>query len=916
MKKILSILGAAAVLTVAASLVGCSDPVSGATDTIRTIEAPVLSTETFPGVNYISWNKVNGAESYVVYRDGNVVATINSSSKILEYADVAYAGTSSIADGVSYEYTVKAVPAAGWFADESGAQSGNGSRAVYSEEAQASVTLTANVPTAAEFAESYASYFESFGGEDPAFKTEFVAADTDKTDYVRFTLPAKPEFKYEIYKYLDNAPDKYENKVFEWNLYKAAAGSREFLAPVTGAGDWNYIVKVAPRAPIYTSKEFAASAKVAVTALNVSSASAISATYIDAGKTVKIKWNPAKDATGKEFAAASYSVYRFADNAWTKLGEVSTEKNYYGNTVYFVKDEVADSKVNNDYFVVLSEGKAYAKEARVTAYAYGVDATVNNAATNVAAEYIDAGKTVRITWQPVKNAANTAYGVDSYAVYRKDVGINGVETFTQLTGKITASSGSYINYSSTWNNGTTTYSYTLVSSPSGNPARQGWYEFNATTFEYVRTHDSTVLTGKEYFTQTSSTSAGSSSSSGDHRYNTQDVYYITDEPKDNTIGYNYIVVLCGVKENWTWVNAYSLRTNPSYPTINANKFAKEQTDTYQNDVYVTVTPGKSTDTYKLYRRTVSDANGTRINNVVAEDWTELTGLTGPNTSGAYVYVDANLAEGIYEYKAVESAKDYADSAATTQVTINSRGNVATTNLHLNVTKYLAESLGAGRTSAKFSISVTDTINSNEAAKYTYKVQYSKVEDVDPSSTTTSYSFGAWTDIATLAMVDTSTASLYSGATNITLGKGVYYFRVIKTDSNIAESKCVYAGTYSVDAGYYTSNIGLSTTTAGTQVAITSSTSYYGNYTVKLYRQQNINYSATNDTNNRVSDFVQVTPTAFSPIVAGSSTYQATYGTYNSTSSGTLEAVTYNYLLVVTNPEGEKTYSTLNNVYIY
>lgn len=844
MKKILSTLSAAAMLVAAVALVGCSNPASSETDTIRTIEAPVLSTETFPGVNYISWNKVNGAESYDVYRDGKFLVNIPSTGnarKVLEYADIAFAGTDSIADGVSYEYTVKAIPAAGWFADESGAQSGNAARAVYSESNEASVTIKANVPTAAEFTEDYESYFEKFTGEDPDFKTEFVAVDAGNNDYVRITLPTKPEFEYEVYKYLDNAPNKYTNKVFTWSLYKAADAAREFLAPVTGAGDWNYIVKVKPRAPIYTSKEFAASAKVSVASLNVATnnTSYVSAAYIDAGKTVKVSWNANTDATGKEYAAASYSVYRFANNAWTKLGEVASEKNLFGKNVYFVKDEVADNKVYNYYYVVLSEGKAYANETAAYASPYGVDATVTAATVgNPTAEYIDAGKTVRIVWQPKKNAADTLYGVDSYAVYRKDVGINGVVTYTAVSGKITA---------------------------------------------------------------TTSSSIGNASLN-----NTTDKYFVTDEPKNNKINNDYVVVLGGVYSANTTAYAYNVRTNPNAPTVSANKFAAEKTDTYQNDVYVTVTPGKSTDTFKLYRRLVS-ANGITISNVVDADWKEITGLTGPNANGAFVYVDSNLAEGTYQYKAIESAKDYADTAAitTTNVTINSR---TITGASISVSKYLAESLAANRATAKFSISVTDTINSNEAAKYTYKVQYSKVEDIDPSTTTTSFTFGAWTDVATLAMVDTSTASLYRGATNITLGKGVYYFRVVKTDSNITEPKYTYSTVQTVDAGFNTDSFSLGTTTAGTQVAITATNANYANYTVKLYKQQNINY-------NNVSDFALVAQSAFAPIAAGSTTYQATYGTYFTNAATTLEAVTYNYVLIVTDPEGNKYYDSLSNVTI-
>lgn len=443
MKKILSKLGVAAIIASAAIVAGCSNGLTTPTqDTIKTIEAPSLQGKTLPGVNYITWNQVNGAASYKVYRDGILVKTITTGSA-LEYADVAGISASSnnpsaLVDGVEYTYDVIAVPSSTWVAPNTA------QRTVYTEQNMSTIKLKADVPTATEFAEKYKDYYASFTkAENPTFKVEQVTAITYPANYIRITLETKPEFSYQIWRSLDNDPNVWggddSNWVTEWNSYKGSSSATEIIVPVTGAGEWNYFVNVAPRASIYEGLKVNAPAKISVPSLNVTT-SGISAAYIDAGKTAKISWTADKDPiTTNKFETTKYTVFRFANNTYTKLtGTVASETSPWGTVTYFITDTIADNTQSYKYYVVLSDGKYVAdSNSPVTLSAYGIDSS--SYGSNAAAAYIDEGKNVRITWKPAKNSVNTEFATTDYAVYRLDTGINGVTSYTAVSGTITAS---------------------------------------------------------------------------------------------------------------------------------------------------------------------------------------------------------------------------------------------------------------------------------------------------------------------------------------------------------------------------------------------------------------------------------------------------------------------------------------------
>lgn len=432
MKKILSKLGIAAIIATAAIVAGCSNGTpTTAYDTIEQIEAPSLQGKTLPGINYVSWSPVTGAAKYRVYRNGNFISELTPSNTVTtELVDIA--GVSfNLIDGVNYEYAVEAIPSADFIK----------ARTAYSKTAMSKITLKANVPTAEEFAESYKGYFEELTkAENPAFKVKQVTSSIDSKTYARITLNTKPEFNYKVFKYLDNDPTDILNgpAVATYSSYNDAA-ERELNIPITGAGEWNYLVYVTPKAGIYEGKKVAAG-KLSVPKLDVSQGNP-TAKYIDAGKTAKIYWTPAtKNGTNEKFATTSYTVYRFANATWTKLtGTIASETDPWNNTTYFVTDTLTDNTQSYSYYVVLTDGKFVANTAAGTLSAYSIDnGSSNSWGSDSAAEYIDAGKTVRITWKPAKDSTNKDFATTDYTVYRVDVGVNNINTYTPVSGTITA----------------------------------------------------------------------------------------------------------------------------------------------------------------------------------------------------------------------------------------------------------------------------------------------------------------------------------------------------------------------------------------------------------------------------------------------------------------------------------------------
>ena len=369
MKKLLSVSAAALTLLASAALISCGtegDDYSGATDTVLTLTSPSVSATAYPGVNYITWEPIAGAESFELYRttDGE-----SSSTKIAavsgtktEYADIA-ANDHVLSDGKSYKYTVIAV------------SSSDPSRAVYVKSSQASVSVTAIVPTAgtnvAAFTDSYSkSYFKKLDSTNLA--KNVTVSTTDGFVYAEY--PATAGFKYGVtildankYEALGNDAVSSATTANYKADYKAEFKN---ASAITSAGNYVAVAKIDSVSTLYTPT-YVKLGSVEVKNIGESSTktSGTSAAWIAENK-ARISWTPAKlKATGENTATTNYKVYRSsdADNTWVSVegSVVSGEKETTtaGTTtvasVYYIDDTVEDNTIAYTYHVVHTDGTYY-----------------------------------------------------------------------------------------------------------------------------------------------------------------------------------------------------------------------------------------------------------------------------------------------------------------------------------------------------------------------------------------------------------------------------------------------------------------------------------------------------------------------------------------------------------------------------
>ncbi len=443
MKKLLSVSAAALTLLASAALISCGaegDDYSGAVDTVLQLASPSVSAKAYPGVNYITWEPIAGAESFELYRttDGE-----NSSTKIAavsntmtEYADIA-ASDHILSDGKSYKYTVIAV------------SSSDPSRDVYVKSSQASASVTAIVPTAgtnvADFTDSYSkNYFKKLDSTN--LSKNATVSTTD--GYVYAEYPATAGFKYGV-------------TIFDANEYEAlgndAVGNAttanykadykaEFknASAITSAGNYVAVAKIDSVSTLYTPT-YVKLGSVEVKNIGESSATKdTSATWI-AEKTVRVSWTPAKlTATGKNTATTNYKVYRSsdADNTWVAVsgsvvnGEKETTTTAGTTTVasvYYLDDTVEDNNIGYTYYVVHTDGTYYGAYATGNTDSVSAYTLAETGAPNVeAAAYNDDSTGLKDTIKIVATKNTTDYNQTlaiSYVKLAEDAKENTVTTY-------------------------------------------------------------------------------------------------------------------------------------------------------------------------------------------------------------------------------------------------------------------------------------------------------------------------------------------------------------------------------------------------------------------------------------------------------------------------------------------------------
>lgn len=376
MKKTNLLKGALSVLAVSVLLASCTQ-VDSRIDTVDTLETPSVKAVAYPGVNYISWNAVKGANGYKVTRtvDGEVEISLVDSTSALCYTD-----NSLSVNDVDVEYKVYAL------------SKSNPSRAVYVYDSNAgSATVTNIFPPVGTKAIDLPKYEKDSGwnfdegADNSGWKDDFIpTAENIKVELVdgniNVTAPTKAYLTTKVIGYTGNKEEifyrddysrgsaffsGYQNKMLSVKSVIRSAGEYKFKATVNAFGD-------SLNNAFYEQSQIALNTTITIPAVEISKATGTpKVEYIDNEKTTaRVVFTPAVSKDGvTTFAVGNYKVYRALKDS-NELVEVkgldekgvkedSRTNNYKKEVIYVVEDKVPSNKVAYDYYVVLNANGRY-----------------------------------------------------------------------------------------------------------------------------------------------------------------------------------------------------------------------------------------------------------------------------------------------------------------------------------------------------------------------------------------------------------------------------------------------------------------------------------------------------------------------------------------------------------------------------
>ncbi|MBQ0051710.1 MAG: hypothetical protein KBT11_06535 [Treponema sp.] len=420
----------AGLLTIASSLFLAScgdngDEYNSAVDTVYTLDTPSVTAKAYPGVTFVSWMPVSGANGYKlsIYEDGKFV----SSPSITGNKYVHSNNTSlNLKNGVSYTYYVEAV---------SVSNPGTASREVYAKNsAQGSASATAIVPPIGTRALELAAYEGGYDGKTSktlsADEQKLSLADTlevvgNAKDELDVSFNSKAYLNYTLY--LEKGNNYETTKVHgtrSTSLSDNNVNNKTAYAKFTLTSSGDYKVYAEAKSPNtnFSFSEEVASKKVTVASLGVAAATGVAVAYIDDGKTARVSFTPASFTDGTKATTDMYKVYKAVAGTSELTAVSGTVAKTTSDAKYFVDDTVADNTKNYVYTVVLTDGTAYgttAPTADLAAYALSTTAsfTVSASATTLDTD----GIANDITWTVTKTAKQT---VKAYLL-KKDASYTG-----------------------------------------------------------------------------------------------------------------------------------------------------------------------------------------------------------------------------------------------------------------------------------------------------------------------------------------------------------------------------------------------------------------------------------------------------------------------------------------------------------
>lgn len=364
MKKTNLLKGALSVLAVSVLLASCTQ-VDSRIDTIDTLETPSVKAVAYPGVNYISWDAVKGAQGYKVTKivDGGFEEVIESDCNTNFITNVVPT------DKVDVEYKVYAL------------SNTDPSRAVYIYDSKAgSATVTNIFPPVGTEAIELPKYEKDSGwdfdedADNSEWKDEFIpTAENIDIQYVDGTIvitaPSKAYLTTKVVGYTGNKEEifysDYSDKKEILPNYQNKKISNK--TTITSAGDYKFKAEVRALAErkenaFYKASNITLTKTVKVPGIETSTATGKpEVAYIDdAQTTARVVFTPAVSKDGSTtYAVENYKVYR-ALRGTNQLDEVTglkaDSRTTDGKTevIYVVEDKVPSNTVAYDYYVVLN----------------------------------------------------------------------------------------------------------------------------------------------------------------------------------------------------------------------------------------------------------------------------------------------------------------------------------------------------------------------------------------------------------------------------------------------------------------------------------------------------------------------------------------------------------------------------------
>lgn len=515
----------AAAVAVAVLLTGCKQ----VTSNIETIKSNALeiTAKALPGFNYVTWSMpVDSATVKVMRDDGTELSP--------EHNNGNYALDANVQDGVEYTYTVYTGDPSRVDYQFSGSSVSNISdvdtlEGVRYEGNSASASCTAINPGYIKDGKLMSAIelcdYEEGGNADFVVKPENIVVEVEKIEgnyYVVVAYPTKNYLSYTTNLYRGNGLEIFGRDLVQaesmtnaqiddtatYNSFYSNDGTYRANIPVTNAGEYSVEVVVAAKAAKnrvnakkYSTSYVKAEKKVTFETLDAATATGDPvAGYIDAGKTVRVVWKPAKKADTTKWAADSYKVFvkdtkgdykEIAPAKTAKLDEEGEEvKDEDGNVVmetklaiaagaqkgedvYYIDYAIPNNKVRYDFYVVLSDNGKYEsleKKAEVSAYA-----ELDKLTVDAGHKAIKSGNTTLATYKTSNEDLDKATGSD---VIMNDV----VLTFSDVNKDLVIKSVKYKTVAMNDNRTYTTDNAALILDPEFSDAAANPAEYSKQSF--------------------------------------------------------------------------------------------------------------------------------------------------------------------------------------------------------------------------------------------------------------------------------------------------------------------------------------------------------------------------------------------------------------------------------------------------